>query len=82
MKDEWKEEKTLVKMLERYEVKVPIEKLAAKPSKYRRFIRYLASPTNDPLEAMTDSVNGHQLAKLLPLGCGLFLAILQGILLL
>ncbi|MEK4628624.1 MAG: hypothetical protein ABS944_10995 [Solibacillus sp.] len=80
MKDEWKDEKVLVKMLDQYEVKVPIDKLAATPSKYLRFIRYLTSPAKDPLDLVTESVRGYQLAKLLPLGCGLFLAILQGIL--
>ena len=82
MKEDFNKEKELAKLLDAYKVDIPTKKLATKQSMYQRSIRYLASPAQDPLEKLTDSTNGYILVKILPLACGLFLALLQGLLLL
>jgi len=82
MKEDFNNEKELAFLLDAYKVDIPTKKLATKQSMYQRFIRYLASPTQDPLEKLTDSTNGYMLTKILPLACGLFLALIQGLLLL
>ena len=82
MKEEFNSEDKLTNLLDAYKVEIPTKKLALKQSKYQRFIRYLTSPTKDPLEALTDSSNGYVFLKLFPLAFGLFLAIIQGFLLL
>ena len=82
MRDEFKEEKELANLLDAYKIDIPTKKLATKQSMFQRFIRYLGSPAKDPLEKLTDSKNSYVLTKVIPLACGLFLAILQGLLLL
>lgn len=80
MKEEFKEEIELSKQLNQYKVEIPKHKLNQKLTIYQRFIRYLASPTQDPLEQVTASSTGYLSLKTLPLVCGLLLALLQGIL--
>ncbi|MGN7476334.1 hypothetical protein ACTHOQ_00650 [Solibacillus silvestris] len=77
MKEEFKNEEELKKMLDHYNVKIPIKKLADRQSAFNRFIRFLGSPAKDPLEKLSDSSNGYVFLKLFPLACGLFLAIMQ-----
>lgn len=80
MKEDVKDEQ-LTNLLDRYEVTVPREKLLAKQTVYQRFIRYLASPAKDPLERWTEQASGFVLVKVIPIACGLLLAVLQGFLL-
>lgn len=81
MKEAFKEETELSKQLDQYEIAIPTEQLHKKRSHYERFIRYLASPTKDPLEHVTASSFGLLLLKVLPLPAGILLALLQGLLL-
>jgi len=80
MKEEFKKEIELSKQLDLYKVVIPKHKLNQKLNIYQRFIRYLASPTKDPLEQVTASSTGFLSFKILPLACGLLLALLQGVL--
>ncbi|MEG0384018.1 MAG: hypothetical protein RR642_04600 [Solibacillus sp.] len=80
MKEEFKNEQNLTKMLDHYDVKIPKEMLLTKQSMYQRFIRYLASPAQDPFEKLIESANGYNFLKLFPLAMGLLLAIIQGVL--
>lgn len=80
MKEEFKGEVELSKMLDLDKVDVPRQKLNQRLSLYQRFIRYLASPTKDPLERVTTSSAGFFSFNTLPIACGLLLAFLQIIL--
>ena len=78
MKEEFKHEEQLTKILDQYDVNIPKEKLLIKQSPYQRFSRYLASPAQDPFEKLIESANGYNFLKLFPLAMGLVLAIIQG----
>lgn len=80
MKEEFKDELKLLKQLDQYKVEVPKHKLIKKLTPYERFIRYLASPTKDPLENVTATASGFLSLKALPLVAGLLFALLQGLL--
>lgn len=80
MREEFKNEQNLTKMLDHYDVKIPKEKLLTKQSMYQRFIRYLASPAQDPFEKLIESTDGYNFLKFFPLAMGLLLAIIQGVL--
>lgn len=77
MKDEFQQEKELMEQLNAYEVRIPKQKIAIKQTSWQRFIRYLASPTRDPLEKVTESARGVNLSRTVPLACGLFITIVQ-----
>ena len=79
MKEEFKHEEQLTKILDQYDVNIPKEKLLTKQSRYQRLIRYLASPAQDPFEKLIESANGYNFLKLFPLAMGLVLAIIQGV---
>lgn len=81
MKEEFNEETELSKQLEHYKIKIPTEQLQKKRAHLERFLRYLASPTKNPLEHMTASSSGLLLLKVLPVPVVLLLALLQGLLL-
>lgn len=81
MKEEFREETELTKQLDQYKITIPTQQLSKKRSRYERFIRYLASPTKDPLEHVTASSSGLLLLKVLPLPAVILLALLQGLLL-
>ena len=78
MKEDFKEEKELTKLLNLYRVDIP-KQLTEKLNIYQRFIRYLASPTKDPLEEITDSSKGYLFLKTFPLTGAFLLALLQGL---
>ena len=77
MKDEFQNEKELMERLDAYEVRIPKGKLAMKQTSWQRFIRYLGSPAQDPLQKVTESLTGLRLAQAVPLGCGMVIAIVQ-----
>lgn len=77
MKKEFKEEEKLSAFLDAYKVEVPEAALKEKQNRFGRFIQYIGSPAADPLENWTASTAGHGLTKVLPLACGLLLAIGQ-----
>lgn len=81
MKEDFKEETELSKQLDQYKITIPTEQLNKKQAHFERFLRYLASPTKDPLEHMTASSSGLFLLKVLPVPTVLLLALLQGMLL-
>lgn len=81
MKEEFNKETELSKQLDEYKIMIPTKQLNKKRSYYERFLRYLASPTKDPLEHMTASSSGLLLLKILPVPAVLLLALLQGLLL-
>lgn len=81
MKDAFKNEKQLMQKLDAYEVRVPEEKFTDKPSSWQRFIRYLASPAQDPLEKLTVTIKGLSLSRIIPLASGVFITIFQLLLL-
>lgn len=81
MKEEFKEETELSKQLEQYKITIPTEQLNKKRSHFDRFLRYLTSPTKDPLEQVTASSTGLLFLKVLPVPAVLLLALLQGLLL-
>ena len=68
MKEEFKDETELSKQLDQYKIAIPKDKLNKKLTLYERFIRYLASPTKDPLEHVTTSSYGLLSLKLLIAG--------------
>ncbi|MEK4386145.1 hypothetical protein MKZ25_10090 [Solibacillus sp. FSL W7-1464] len=77
MNEEFNKEKELSNMLDSYKFDIPVTKLAQKQSTFQRFIRYLGSPSKDPLENCTNQSNGYLFFNIFPVVCGLFLAILQ-----
>jgi len=81
MKEEFKNEIELLEQLDKYKVEVPKHRLNEKLTPYQRFIRYLASPTKNPLEEVTATSTGFLYLKVLPLVGGLLIALLQGLLL-
>lgn len=81
MKEEIKQDEELTKWLDHYEVKIPMKKMTIKQTPFQRFIRFLGSPAPDPLEKLSESARGFHFLKLFPLAAGVFIAILQGILL-
>ncbi|WP_342533763.1 hypothetical protein MHB40_01735 [Lysinibacillus sp. FSL K6-0057] len=81
MKEEFRKEKALSKQLEQYKIEIPTHQLNKRLTLYERFIRYLASPTKDPLEHVTASSSGLLSLKILPLPFVILLAFLQGLLL-
>lgn len=77
MKDEFRNEKQLMERLDAYEVRIPKDKLAMKQTSWQRFIRYLGSPAPDPLQNVTESFKGLRLARAIPLGSGIVIAVIQ-----
>lgn len=77
MKDELTDEHKLKQHLDRYNVRIPTKQLRAKQTMWQRFIRYLASPAQDPLEKLLDTVSGLRGAWFLPIAGGVFLTTVQ-----
>ncbi|WP_042478066.1 hypothetical protein [Bacillus ndiopicus] len=74
---EWEKEEKLQRQLDQFEVQIP-EKLAThKKSRWDRFITYLGSPAKDPLEEWSSTTTGYAALRIMPLACGLVLAIMQ-----
>ncbi|KYG88893.1 MULTISPECIES: hypothetical protein [Metasolibacillus] len=74
---EWKKEQKLQQHLDQFEVQIP-EKLATyKKSRLDRFITYLGSPAKDPLEKWNSTSAGYTALRIMPIVCGLVLAIVQ-----
>lgn len=55
MRNEFKNEEELRDALDSYIVPIPKERLLKKETKYQRLIRYLFSPTQNPLEKIPES---------------------------
>lgn len=76
MIEEFKEETQLSKQFDQYKI-TSLPSDCKKRSHFERFLRYLASPTKDPLERMTASSSGLLLLKVLSVPAVIFLAFLQ-----
>lgn len=77
MKDAFKDEVVLKNQLNAYTVEIPKEKLAMKQTRWQRFIRYLGSPTQNPLETVHKTFFGLQVMRIVPLASIVFMTILQ-----
>lgn len=79
MKDEFYDEPELRKILDRYEPEIPRKQLLQKHTKFDRFIRYLFSPAENPLEKLPESRRLLTSYQVLPLGLAAFLTVIQTI---
>lgn len=77
MKDEFKDEVVLRNQLNAYTVEIPKEKFAMKQTRWQRFIRYLGSPAQNPLETVHKTFFGLQAMRIVPLVSIVFMTILQ-----
>ncbi|MBA4535981.1 hypothetical protein H1Z61_02215 [Bacillus aquiflavi] len=77
LKDEFTTEETLKKRLDEYTVVIPKEKLSMKQTRWQRFIRYVASPTKDPLETIHTTSTGLKLFRTIPLASAVFITAIQ-----
>ncbi|WP_240377341.1 hypothetical protein [Bacillus piscicola] len=63
--ESFKEDHHLSAKLEEYHVDIP--DFPMKPSRWARFIRFMASPAKDPLEPFISSENGVMMLKFVPI---------------
>lgn len=77
MKEEFNREERLKIWLDEFEVKIPKELEQFKRSRWQRFMGYLASPTQDPLEEMNSTLRGFKALKILPIIGGIGITIFQ-----
>ncbi|MEC1179816.1 hypothetical protein P9B03_15055 [Metasolibacillus meyeri] len=65
------------RQLDQFDVQIP-EKLASyKKSRWDRFITYLGSPAQDPLEKWNSTSTGYTTLRMAPIVGGLVLAVVQ-----
>ncbi|HWI49576.1 MAG TPA: hypothetical protein VNU45_15275 [Rummeliibacillus sp.] len=77
LKEEFNKEKPLKNRLDEYEVKIPKELSQFKQNRWQRFIGYLASPTQDPLEELNSSISGYNALRIIPLVGAICMTIFQ-----
>ncbi|GIO23768.1 hypothetical protein [Oceanobacillus sp. J11TS1] len=77
LKDEFKGADKLKTELNQFHVTVPEQKLRQKQTTWQRFIRYLASPAQDPFEKTTVTTAGLNLTRIIPLACGVGISIVS-----
>lgn len=72
--DPFKKEPFLCQRLDEYHVQVP--DFTMESNRWERFISFLASPANNPLEALISTENGMMMIKIVPLVGATILAII------
>ncbi|MFJ8260968.1 hypothetical protein ACIQ4I_03270 [Rummeliibacillus sp. NPDC094406] len=77
LKEEFNKEKPLKNRLDEYEVKIPKELSQFKLNRWQRFIGYLASPTQDPLEEINSSLTGFKVLRISPIVVAICITIYQ-----
>ncbi|GEN29803.1 hypothetical protein HNQ35_000494 [Cerasibacillus quisquiliarum] len=71
------EDDNLKKWLDEYHVHIPREKLQFRTPKWERLIRYLASPTQNPLDKFHETSFGLKLFRSIPLTGAVLVGVIQ-----
>ncbi|HEY4602176.1 MAG TPA: hypothetical protein VIG73_12985 [Cerasibacillus sp.] len=67
----------LQKWLDEYHVPIPREKLQIRTTRWERLIRYLASPTQNPLDKFHETSFGLKLFRSIPLTGAVLVGVIQ-----
>jgi len=78
--DPFKKEQQLSRKLDEYHIEVP--DFPIKPSRWGRFVHFLASPAKDPIEPLISAADGFMLIKAVPIIGTAVIAIIQALILL
>lgn len=81
MKEEFNREEDLMHLLNEYKVEIPEELSQYNHHRWQRFIEYLASPTQDPLEKLNASFIGYRAFRIIPIIGAIGITLLQLVLL-